>query len=125
MTVMTVSRPPTPTATRGPTAAAAKPCRMPAACGPPIKTMVRDPWIRPRSSSLVAACVMALRKVLSRKLTAPPATRARSAAHRRGVRASSTTVTPQAIAAPDMSAPCRRARVKDPDTRPMTNTPAG
>jgi hypothetical protein len=76
-------------------------------------------------ASVVAACVMALREVLSRKLAAPPAARASTAAHRFGATANSTTVTPQAIAAPAMIAPWRRARVKVPDIRPIVNTPVG
>lgn len=101
------------------------PCSKFASCGPPMRTTVSDPWIRPRMASSVRAWEMALRKVLSTKFAAPPRTSAISAIHNCAAKPSTTTVMPHAAAAAAMRAPWRRARVKVPDRRPTANTPAG
>ncbi|GII78033.1 hypothetical protein Sru01_30150 [Sphaerisporangium rufum] len=87
--------------------------------------MLNAPWIRPRSASSVCAWVIALRKVLSTQLSAPPSASAASAAHRRVASPSATTVIPHPAAAAAISAPCRAARVNVPDSRPASTTPAG
>ena len=66
-----------------------------------------------------------MRKVLSTKLTAPPATSSSTASHSVRASANSTTSAPQTDAADAISAPWRRARLKEPENSPARNTPAG